>query len=460
MVSASENRLAAISSLLALTSSESSTSGWASNALAVRIRKFTSWSPTMNGCDTSRRTRSRSISTRIWLDARTASTNSSPPKRAVIRSGQRILSIRSAIALSTASPVGSPYSSLIERKWTMSTIEDAEPAALRDQRFGMAHEPVTVEQAGAAVVLGEEVHPVAGVGEGRGDLGTDHVAVHDRVVEQVVHRELAGDLLVGPVVVGHQEAGVEGDRAVRRHRADGVEHVLAIFGMQVVDDRPATDEFGVVAEQSGDRAVDRADRARARRPARPSRACSPSPPAARRCRPGRSRADAGAVTSRATTRIGAVAMRRRHRLGMGAAQISRYTQVPSPGAHPDGDQVAEPLGPDGLQRRQREADDRRDGRGRCTDVPIMSAAIPAEHLARHRCWRRAGSRRPRARRPDRPAHRRMACPDRPSRTRSTRRWPRCAIGFSCRELEAGSEFDEHRRGTDEVRVADTPDRQG
>ena len=85
--------------------------------------------------------------------------------------------------------------------------QDPQPATERDQLFGVAHEPVAVEQAGAAVVLGEEVDTVPGIGERRGDLGADHVAVHDRIVEQVVHRELAGDLLVGAVVVGHQRAG-------------------------------------------------------------------------------------------------------------------------------------------------------------------------------------------------------------------------------------------------------------
>ena len=224
--------------------------------------------------------------------------------------------------------------------------QDAEPAALRDQLLGMAHEPVAVEQAGAAVVLGEEVHPVAGVGERRGDLGADHVAVHDRIVEQVVHRELAGDLLVGPVVVGHQEAGVEGDRAVRRHRADRVEHVLAIFRMQVVEDRPATDQFGVVAEQSGDRAVDRADQARA---------VDQHDHAVHVRHHGPQHAGVTLVEVEPVP-VGDVAGDDHDRCRrcpspsvdrMGAAELEVHPGA-APGAHPDRDQLADTLGPDGL----------------------------------------------------------------------------------------------------------------
>ena len=229
-------------------------------------------------------------------------------------------------------------------------------------------------------MLGEEVHPVAGVGQGRGDLGTDHVAVDDRVVEQVVDRELADDLLVGPVQVGGQQAGVEGDRAVRRHRADGVEHVLAVCRMQVVEDRPATDEFGVVAEQARDRAVDRADRARLVGE-------HDHPVHVRHHRPqhaGVALVEVEAVPVRHVAgddqdRGLAVAI---GGLGLGAADLEVHPRA-VPGPHPDGDQVAEPLGPDGLERRHRKGSigrmDQIEHRG-----PDDVGRIPVEHLGRHR----------------------------------------------------------------------------
>ena len=294
----------------------------------------------------------------------------------------------------------------------------------------MAHEAVTVEQAGAAVVLGEEVHPVAGVGEGRGDLGTDHVAVHDRVVEQVVHRELAGDLLARTAVVGGQEAGVESDRAVRRHRSDGVEHVLAVLRMQVVEDRPTADQLGVVAEQTGDRPVDRTDRARLVGE-------HDHPVHVRHHRT----EHAGVALVEVETvpvgdvagddhdrRIGTVGAIGRLRLGATDLEIDPGATA-GPGA--ERDQVAEGLRADGLERRLGERQI-----GRMDEIEHRGAdevaRIPVEYLARPPHSRTGGCHRSRSRGPDHRGHRVMARQDRPSRTESARQGPRCAIGLSRR----------------------------
>ena len=123
----------------------------------------------------------------------------------------------------------------------------------------------------------EELDAIAGVGERRGDLRADHVAVDDRIVEQVVDRELADH--AGPASASSSTC-VERDRFLGAERLHGVEHVLAVVGMEVVEDRSATDQFGVVAEQPGHGAVDGADQTARRRPVRPCRACWPSPRAA------------------------------------------------------------------------------------------------------------------------------------------------------------------------------------
>ena len=69
--------------------------------------------------------------------------------------------------------------------------EDPETTAALHQRVRSPHEPVAIQQARAAVVLGEELDPVTCVGQGGGDLGADDVALDDRIVEQVVDGELA-----------------------------------------------------------------------------------------------------------------------------------------------------------------------------------------------------------------------------------------------------------------------------
>ena len=130
-----------------------------------------------------------------------------------------------------------------------------EPTALADQVVRGAHEPVTVEQPGAIVVVGEEVDAVASVGQRRGDLPGDDVAADRGVIAEVVDRELAGHEFAG----GRDEARIEMHRLLRAQHRDGIEHLFAVVVVHEADERAPGGEFGIVTEQAGHRSVDRAN---------------------------------------------------------------------------------------------------------------------------------------------------------------------------------------------------------
>ena len=95
-------------------------------------------------------------------------------------------------------------------------------------------------------MFGEEVDAVAGVDQRRRDLGADDVAADDRIVEQVVDRELAHVVLA----VGAEQSSIEGDRRVRSDRLDGLEHLRAIVLVDEGDERPVADQLRIVTEQA------------------------------------------------------------------------------------------------------------------------------------------------------------------------------------------------------------------